>query len=53
MEKVRDDYRESQVEAAEHYDRVEDYDPVLRSHCRLDEQVPVPPPLRGGNITYK
>ena len=44
MEKVCIDYRGYEVVAAEErevqYDRVEDYDPVLRSHCRLDEPVP-------------
>jgi hypothetical protein len=49
MAKVRTDYVESekslpdrlgivtQKADGERYDWVEDYDPVLRSHCRLDE----------------
>jgi hypothetical protein len=54
LEKVREDYRESevaerlaardkQVMPKEHSDSVEDYDAVLRSHCRPDEPVPTTP----------
>ncbi len=43
LEKVRVDYQESEMKEEELCVQVEDYDPVLRWHCRLEETVPTTP----------
>jgi hypothetical protein len=49
MERVRADCLESEVQNqtadGETYDGVEEYDPVLRSHCRLVEPRGEPSPM--------